>query len=195
MEERHGADEAIRFPYPRPRPWLLAFIVALFAFMIFAAFMDQGRLSGRFVVFTLIAVGCLLAFLAVIRPHRYVEVAGDLLTNYNGIRRRTVRLSQVVGVGFGQLRFSGPGYTVRSWFLDLMQNETSYGFRPLGAGRQFPRRKDLGARGVDAKHFMLPVPQRWSPPLFRLILPNLLNNPDVYMAPEVRAELERYIKG
>lgn len=125
MQERYEADEAIRFPYPRLRPWLLAFIVGLFAFMIFAFFMDQGRLSGRFVIFTLVVVGCLLALLAVIRPQRYVEVSGDLLTNYNRIRRRI----------------------------------------------------------------------RWSPPLFRLILPKLLNNPDVYMAPEVRAGLTRHIAG
>ena len=82
---------------------------------------------------------------------------------------------------------------VRAQFLDLMQNETRYGVRPPGAGRRFPRRKDLGSRGADAKHFMLPVPLRWSPPLFRLILPRLLSNPNVYIAPQVRAELERFI--
>lgn len=192
MQEPHEDEEAIRIPYPRLPPMLLAFIVFLFIFIIFAFFMDQG-LTGRFVIFTIVVAGSLLAFLAVIRPQRYVEVAGDRLTNFNGIRRRTLRLSQVVAVGFGSIFVGGPGHMVRGWFLDLMQDETSYGVRPPGAGPRFPRRKDLGTRGADVKHFMLPVPPRWSPPLFRLILPQLLSNPNVYIAPQVRADLERFI--
>ena len=190
--------EPIRFSSGAPRRWLFLALGVLLCIPFVGIIVDEGASAAIFV-----AWGGMLALLALpvlvsLRP-RWVEVAGDRLTLHHGSKAHSIDLSKVVAVGFGSLYFGSPPAMARGLFLDLMQTETSYGHGPIGAiwtwplSKFFPREKDLGSRGAGVKHFMVNVTGLDKPALFQLILPRMLENPDVFVAPKAREALDSYL--
>lgn len=194
----YRAGQPVRFSSGAPRRWLFLALGVLFSIPFVGIIVDEGASAGIFVAWGIMLAILALPLLVSLRP-RWVEVAGDRLTLHHGSKAHSIDLSKVVAVGFGSLYFGGEPGVQRGLFLDLLQNETSYGYGPVGAiwtwplAKFFPREKHLGSSGAGVKHFMLNVTGLDKPSLFRLILPRLLADPAVYIPPKAREALESYL--